>query len=78
MVFTYANGQEVDCVFPCAMLQGYTTMTACEHFCSRYYRCDNIAMADNEIKEWGIAFTFLLSFRPVYSRNCWKLYKIGV
>ena len=52
MVFTYANGQEVDCIFPCAMLQGYTTMTACEYFCSRYYRCDNIAMADDEIKEW--------------------------
>ena len=52
MVFTYENGQEVDCFFHCAMLQGYTTMTACEHFCTRYYRCDNIAMADDEIKEW--------------------------
>ena len=33
---------------------------------------------DDAIKECGIALTFLLSFRPVYSRNCWKLYKIGV
>ena len=52
MVFTYENGREVDCIFHCAMLQGYTTMTACEHFCKRYYRCDNIAIANDEIEEW--------------------------
>ena len=56
MVFMYENGREVDCIFHCAMLQGYTTMTACEHFCKRYYRCDNIAIANDEIEEWEESF----------------------
>ena len=56
MVFTYENGREVDCIFHCAMLQGYTTMTACEHLCKRYYRCDNIAIANDEIEECEQSF----------------------
>ena len=34
MVFYYNDGKEVDCIFYCAMLQGFTTITACEHFCN--------------------------------------------
>lgn len=57
MVIEYNNGKEVDCIFHCGMLEGYITMTACEYFCKRYYRCDNIALADDELKEAEYAST---------------------
>lgn len=52
MVIGPGKGNAIECIFWCGMLQGYTTIAACEYFCKRYYRCDNIAEADDELKEW--------------------------
>lgn len=67
MVFYYNDGKDVDCTFYCAMLQGFTTITACEHFCNRYYRCDNIASADDEIKEMEAWCNFKNSIRLIHN-----------
>lgn len=39
-----------DIVFNCGMLEGCTTLTACEYFCPKYSSCDTAAMADDELK----------------------------
>ena len=38
-----------DIVFNCGMLEGCTTLTACEYFCPKYSSCDTIAMANDEL-----------------------------
>lgn len=39
------NGKDV--CFHCAMLRGFTTLTACEQMCIRYSGCYNVAVAND-------------------------------
>ena len=40
-----------DIVFNCGMLEGCTTLTACEYFCPKYSSCDTAALADDVLKK---------------------------
>lgn len=42
-----------DVCFHCArIVEGYTTLSACERFCGRYYSCDTVAEANDELVKY--------------------------
>lgn len=41
------NGKDIG--FYCAMIEGNTTLTACEELCQRHSSCDTVAMANDEL-----------------------------
>lgn len=45
------NGKDI--AFYCAMLEGKTTLTACEELCPRHSSCDTVAMANDELASYG-------------------------
>lgn len=47
----FVLGDIMDVIYPCAQLGGVTTLSACEHFCGRYSRCDNVALANDKLVE---------------------------
>ena len=42
-------GSSVDCLFHCAMVGGATTLSACQMLCPKYYSCDTVAKANDEL-----------------------------
>lgn len=47
----YVIDEGKDVCFHCGMIEGYTTLTACENMCPRYYYCDTVAMANDVLVE---------------------------
>lgn len=41
-----------DICFHCAYVEGYTTLSACEALCERYYICGTIAEANDELVKY--------------------------
>lgn len=41
------NGEDI--AFHCGMLEGRTTLTACEEFCPEYSSCDTAGIANDEL-----------------------------
>ena len=46
------TGETPDVVLYCASVYGWTTLTACEKLCPRYYSCDNVAVCDDYLCQY--------------------------
>lgn len=52
LIFEYGDeSKSTDIVFYCAMIEGYTTLQACEVLCDKHSSCYTVATANDDIVE---------------------------